>query len=358
MTYNPQTLDTQQQQTLKSSSSTSTSSDSTSLSKYITSSKHSTIKHSASNPVTKNSVNLSHKNLITSQDDSVSNSIDATSTSSTTTSSSTSTSTSISTNPTQTSKSKQPRSILIESNTSTSIVKPKTRIVQDLERDKESMRYSPSSLERLLHAGMNYLDTLNASALQLEELDKVRCIGFAQQETVALAHLLKENKTKQDILIQQQQQHQNTKTTKSRSHSMSSNLSSSSTSNSTSSSYEHENEIETESEVSKKMHSHRSKQSRSNANDSRKSMDREQDVSVINTISEMNNTTTDKRTNTFIEDDDEMEKSFRQVLPVKNYIEKSKQDQSFSYDLSQSSFSQFDNHPNGLFSKRFIFIFK
>ncbi len=39
--------------------------------------------------------------------------------------------------------------------------------------------------------GINYLDTLNSSALHLEELDKVRCIGLAQQETVALAGLLK-----------------------------------------------------------------------------------------------------------------------------------------------------------------------
>lgn len=52
-------------------------------------------------------------------------------------------------------------------------------------------RYSPASLERLLHINMNYLDTLNVSAVQLEELDKVRCVGRAQQETVALAYLLK-----------------------------------------------------------------------------------------------------------------------------------------------------------------------
>lgn len=52
-------------------------------------------------------------------------------------------------------------------------------------------RYSPASLERLLNINMNYLDTLNVSAVQLEELDKVRCVGRAQQETVALAYLLK-----------------------------------------------------------------------------------------------------------------------------------------------------------------------
>lgn len=52
-------------------------------------------------------------------------------------------------------------------------------------------RYSPASLERLLNINMNYLDTLNVSAVQLEELDKVRCVGVAQQETVALAYLLR-----------------------------------------------------------------------------------------------------------------------------------------------------------------------
>ena len=57
------------------------------------------------------------------------------------------------------------------------------------------MRYTPAALEQLLHAGLNHLDVLNLSALQLEELDKVRCIGMAQQETVALAHLIKSQKT-------------------------------------------------------------------------------------------------------------------------------------------------------------------
>jgi hypothetical protein len=53
-------------------------------------------------------------------------------------------------------------------------------------------RYSPTSLENLFNVNINYLDTLSMSALQLEELDKIRSIGQAQQETVTLAHLLKE----------------------------------------------------------------------------------------------------------------------------------------------------------------------
>ena len=57
------------------------------------------------------------------------------------------------------------------------------------------LRYTPAALEQLLNAGLNHLDVLNLSALQLEELDKVRCIGVAQQETVALAHLIKRQKS-------------------------------------------------------------------------------------------------------------------------------------------------------------------
>jgi hypothetical protein len=59
------------------------------------------------------------------------------------------------------------------------------------EDQSSTNRYSPASLERLLNINMNYLDTLNVSAVQLEELDKVRCVGVAQQETVALAYLLR-----------------------------------------------------------------------------------------------------------------------------------------------------------------------
>ena len=59
------------------------------------------------------------------------------------------------------------------------------------EVNNKEIRYSPRSLETMLSAGINYWDTLNVSAIQLEELDKIRCIGLAQQETVYLAHLIK-----------------------------------------------------------------------------------------------------------------------------------------------------------------------
>lgn len=66
-----------------------------------------------------------------------------------------------------------------------------TRTIRVRAGEDQSNRYSPASLERLLNINMNYLDTLNVSAVQLEELDKVRCVGVAQQETVALAYLLR-----------------------------------------------------------------------------------------------------------------------------------------------------------------------
>lgn len=72
-------------------------------------------------------------------------------------------------------------------------LKTATKVARTLRvmAEPSSNRYSPSSLERLLNINMNYLDTLNVSAVQIEELDKVRCVGRAQQETVALAYMLK-----------------------------------------------------------------------------------------------------------------------------------------------------------------------
>ena len=57
-------------------------------------------------------------------------------------------------------------------------------------KESTASRYSPSSLERMLNVGLNYLDTLASSQLHLEELDKARCVGLGQQETVALAAFL------------------------------------------------------------------------------------------------------------------------------------------------------------------------
>lgn len=86
----------------------------------------------------------------------------------------------------------------------------KTSIYKEPDTSAHPRRYSPNSLENLFNVNINYLDTLNMSAMQLDELDKIRTIGLAQQETVTLAHLLKE---KSNALIAQQrliaQKHKN-----------------------------------------------------------------------------------------------------------------------------------------------------
>ena len=51
----------------------------------------------------------------------------------------------------------------------------------------------------MLNAGLNYLENLNISTIQLEELDKVRCIGLAQNENVVLAHFLRNQQLEKDI---------------------------------------------------------------------------------------------------------------------------------------------------------------
>jgi hypothetical protein len=53
----------------------------------------------------------------------------------------------------------------------------------------------------MLNAGLNYLENLSNSTIQLEELDKVRCIGLAQNENVVLAHFLRNQQLEKDIII-------------------------------------------------------------------------------------------------------------------------------------------------------------
>ena len=235
----------------------------------------------------------------------------------------------------------------------------KTRIIHEPESN-EPKRYSPASLERLLNAGINYLDTLSTSAVQLEELDKIRCIGFAQQDTVALAQYLKEKQhvnNKQEIIAKPE------KISKSRSSSLTSNSSSSSSGSTTvsSSSYnetETENSKNTRINLKKSLVEHTKSKQKSTLTESKEF---DQDISIINTVSELNDTKTDTRIKTEIDDEEiEMEKSFRQVLPSEMHIKKTRQeykdqkDQSH-YDLSQSSFSQYDTHPS---SKNLYIFFK
>ena len=53
------------------------------------------------------------------------------------------------------------------------------------------LRMSPNSLERQLLVEMHYHDSLQASMEQLLQADRFQGVGFAQQETVSLAQILK-----------------------------------------------------------------------------------------------------------------------------------------------------------------------
>ncbi|CAF0778521.1 unnamed protein product [Brachionus calyciflorus] len=337
MTYNNDTRipETEKLSTIKSttSSGSSSSSDSTSLSKYITNSKSSRHLKTPKSIETQQVHDESHDTT-------------------TGTSSSVSSTSTITSSYTKTAQNNSRQKSLRPEPTQapTQTQKPITRIVQDYLDSKEPKRYSPASLERLLNAGINYLDTLNTSALQFEELDKIRCIGFAQQDTVALAHYLKEKQGNKPDLA-----NKNEKSAKSRSSSLTSNSSSSSSASTTVSSSSY-NETESDFKngkssvtTSKRLSEQTKPKHRSFTN----TKELEQDISLINTVSELNDTKTDTRIRTEIDDEElEMEKSFRQVLPSEMHIKKSRQDnkemkdQSL-YDLSQSSFcSQYDTHPS------------
>lgn len=261
----------------------------------------------------------------------------------------------------------------------------KTTAVEEASQQKE-LRYSPTSLEHLLKAGINYLDTLNTSAVQLEELDKIRCIGLAQQDTVALAHLIKDqqnqavsNQKGEEIKRLNNQPvsksydtsdfESNEETYESRMNKIKperslsarpvqknkTNLRTVSLSSTfSSSSYSDTNEF-TETDAINNATSNKKNLS---VQDRRVHID-DQDISMINTISEINS---DKKSST-CDEDDELEKSFRQLLPSESHLKKNKLetrgDHSLLYmnDMSQTSFSQLEtNQPSGKYFISFYYL--
>lgn len=52
-------------------------------------------------------------------------------------------------------------------------------------------RYSPRSLELQLRAGLSVLETLEEGMRQVDNVSGARAVSLAQQETVALAQLMK-----------------------------------------------------------------------------------------------------------------------------------------------------------------------
>lgn len=239
---------------------------------------------------------------------------------------------------------------------------PKRLIQSQKLTDTKEMRYSPSSLECLLKAGLNYLDTLNTSAIHLEELDKVRCIGLAQQDTVTLAHLIRDQQQQQiqnnqKIVIPKEINESESTTASSSSSSVISYDSGEFESNKTST-------ITKKSEKNTKKESIATSISLSSSSDETEKEDKKQDItpikkkkedSVIDTILDVN----DKETlsiNSFTTGDEEdeegteLEKSFKQLLPSKSHMKKSKNADHSLNDQSHTSFiSQSENLHSGIF---------
>lgn len=53
------------------------------------------------------------------------------------------------------------------------------------------MRFSPAGLQHRLSAELNYLNAIEESVRQLSDVERVRGISLAQQESVSLAQILK-----------------------------------------------------------------------------------------------------------------------------------------------------------------------
>jgi hypothetical protein len=374
------------------SSTSSSSSDSTSISKYISNSNKSKSNNLSRKVSSKVDAFVEVEHTSSGSSSIESNSVVTSTTSKSTSSSSSSSSTSSSSSSTATSSSSSSTTTSLSTATSensnikylvgskSNKVKPsiithqdkkisKLKKILDEQQEQKDGRYSPSSLERMLSMGINYLDTLNNSALHLEELDKVRCVGLAQQETVTLASLLKNQtnplsvndstnniaKTEQIIINKIATKQARNENNNGSSQSLSSTLSSSS---SLASSYTQLNEKENENEQNKQPKvTPRTNTIRKTAKKSDN-----QDISTTsgssssNTVNTISDNTFERKngTGSGIDEDEELEKSFRQLLPSESHIKKTKQDhaksdakdQSILMDLSHSSFYQNENNNN------------
>ena len=52
-------------------------------------------------------------------------------------------------------------------------------------------KFSPGTLERKLRAEVNQLETMDDALRQVTDIERVRAVSLAQQETVSLAQVLK-----------------------------------------------------------------------------------------------------------------------------------------------------------------------
>lgn len=242
-------------------------------------------------------------------------------------------------------KSKTPSPITTQLPHASSPKSHKRIIVREPQKE---IRYSPSSLEYLLNAGLNYLDTLNVSALHIEELDKMRCIGQAQQDTVALACLLKEKQNKALVDLQQMRQTSSIIKSKSESSSQSSSASSSSYSNDFETNKSQANTVKDAKEEKASISTSFSYTSESESEQTLKNNNYKtksnKDESLINTVSDLDkhhktmsiqeNISTNTDETDDVEEEEVMERSFKEVLPSKSHLNKTKQDHSIAESIS------------------------
>ncbi|XP_077078804.1 centrosome-associated protein 350 isoform X3 [Siphateles boraxobius] len=63
--------------------------------------------------------------------------------------------------------------------------------MEDRTADSAELQFAPGVLQQRLSAELNYLDAVEESVRQLSDVERVRCVSLAQQETVSLAQILK-----------------------------------------------------------------------------------------------------------------------------------------------------------------------
>ena len=208
------------------------------------------------------------------------------------------------------------------------------------------LRYTPAALEQLFNAGLNHLDVLNLSALQLEELDKMRCIGVAQQETVALAHLIKSQKNNEVAALmeqqqQQQQQQNNASTNVTLNKILASKIAETKTKDAaaamaayelSTSSYNLKNKRQKQQLIDEMQKLKKRHQASSGSNSNSSTSSSSPDSTETNEITKQDKDNHHHHhhkklsLNTDDEMNDELEKSFRQLLPSESHLKRSKQE--------------------------------
>lgn len=64
-------------------------------------------------------------------------------------------------------------------------------LVCDVSPGSAELQFAPGVLQQRLSAELSYLDAVEESVRQLSDVERVRGVSLAQQETVSLAQILK-----------------------------------------------------------------------------------------------------------------------------------------------------------------------